>query len=24
VTGYAGAEKGEVDVISQRLSKRWT
>jgi glyoxylase-like metal-dependent hydrolase (beta-lactamase superfamily II) len=24
VTGYAGAEKGEVDLISQRLSKRWT
>ena len=24
VTGYAGAEKGEVDIIGQRLSKRWT
>ncbi len=24
VTGYAGAERGDVDVLSQRLSKRWT
>ena len=24
VTGYAGTERGEVDLIGQRLSKRWT
>ena len=24
VTGYNGAEKGEVDLISQRTSKRWS
>ncbi len=24
VTGYGGAEKGEADLVSQRLSKRWS